>query len=133
MSSRKAFLESDPTQDLWRARADAFLEGIRPILDWARDVAGPKPSESELLAIVSWSGVCSLVENRSLLLDRNDCSRLLSLSERPELVVPLRRYLADTAGYDPALPAEQQRSAVPETHHGYVLFTLRDALREYLA
>ena len=117
----------DPYERLWQSRADTFLAALTPLLDWSERGDG-RCTAPALSAIVTLSGLGAIIERNRMPVQGDGQPEEISLPPGPELVAPLRQYLCDTPGFDPARPCSDQLPAVSE-QHGYVLFAARGRLR----
>jgi intracellular multiplication protein IcmO len=115
---------TDPTCTVWQARADQLVQGLKGVLAWAREAKGLASGQPDLRKAVTLRGIAMISENLRLPVLHAEEGGSLDLSGMPDaLALPLRHYLAETGGYDPALPYDQQRSDEPAKQHSYVLFT----------
>ncbi len=117
----------DPYERLWQSRADTFLAALTPLLDWSEGDGG-RCTAPALSAIVSLRGLGAIIDRHRMPVQRDGQPGETSLPPRLELVAPLRQYLCDTPGFDPARPGSDQLPAVSE-QHGYVLFAARGRRR----
>lgn len=115
---------ADPASSVWQARADQLVQGLKAVLAWAREAKGLAPGQPDLRTAVSLRGIAMISQDLRLPVLHAEETGSLDLSGMPDaLALPLRRYLVETGGYDPALPFDQQRSDEPARQHSYVLFT----------
>ena len=117
----------DPYERLWQSRADPFPSALTPLLAWS-ERGGGRSTAPALSAIVTLSGLGAIIDRHRMPVRGDGQSGEISLPPTLELVAPLRQYLCDTPGYDPARPCSDRLPVVSE-HHGYVLFAARDRLR----
>jgi hypothetical protein len=116
-----------PDEQVWRERAEDFVSRLRPVLDYAT-TPGISLSADQIAGLASLEGLVSIVERRCLPLNQSGEICNAAMPADPNLTDPLRQYLGELPGYDPALPgAEQSRSVAAQ--HGYVLFAARHMLR----
>ena len=109
--------------DVWRARAIELHDSVRAVLAWMRDVKGFVPTNADLREALSLRDIAMIVDDRFC--PTGDAGGLFDLHDIADhLVASLRRYLAETGGYDPALSFGQQRSQEPAQQHGYMLFAI---------
>ena len=114
---------ADPACSVWQARADQLVQGLKGVLAWAREAKGLAPGQPDLRKAVSLRGIAMISGDLRLPVLHAEEGGSLDLSGMPhDLALPLRRYLAETGGYDPLLPYDQQRSDEPARQHSYVLF-----------
>ena len=109
----------------WQERIGCFVAALQPVLAWAR--AGKRLSwlEIDLYQVVQLRGIERLSEQRMLPVGTNGGT--VELTDLPDgLIEPLRQYLYEIPGYDPALSGQRQRSPEPERQHALVLFVGRD-------
>ncbi len=118
-----AYSAANPAYSVWQARADQLVQGLKGVLAWAREAKGLAHGQPDLRKAVSLQGIAMISDDLRLPVLHAKERGSLDLSGMPDaLALPLRRYLAETGGYDPALPYDQQRLDEPAKQHSYVLF-----------
>ena len=105
---------------VWRGRAVALVGCVAPALVWLRDHKGVR-LDFEVVRFATdlrWITKAAL-EGIVLLRDpaSGDVTEMDVRGELPDHVVsPLRRYLSEIPGYDPAIPLVQQARQALEQH-----------------
>ncbi len=114
--------------DIHRERGDVLLRDLQAVFAWAQQTRGFKPTPAHARKAISLRGITAIVQERRLPSLDPDGSDI-DLAGMPEaLTAALKRYLAETPGYDPANPTLMQPSPEPANQHLYVLFGLRRIL-----
>lgn len=119
--------------DPFRVRADVFIGAVLSVLTWAVSVKRAKKSERQLRLMLPFEAVGKIVQQRILPAPKGRGVTWLDIAEIPDpSLAPLRAYLGETAGFDPARPFDNQASAEPSAQHGRVLQSLGQDLKKYL-
>lgn len=118
---------TDPHERLWQSRADAFLSALTPLLDWS-ERSGGRFTAPALSTLVTLGGLSAIVDRHRMPVQGDGQPGEVSLPPGLELVAPVRQYLCDLPGFDPARPCSDQLSVVSK-QHGFVLLAARDRLR----
>ena len=119
---------------VWDARANEFERRLQAVLAWARQNGAEAQGRCiDLRIATTFAGVAAIAFDHRLPVSGGDGATTFDLAGMPdELGAPLRSYVEETGGYDPALPANRQSSNT-RTLHSYVLMTAGKGLTERLA
>ena len=119
---------------VWDARANEFERRLHAVLAWARQNGAQAQGRSiDLRVATTFPGVVAIAFDHRLSVSGADGATTFDLAGMPdELRAPLRSYVEETGGYDPALPADRQSSNTIMLH-SYVLMTAGKGLTERLA
>ncbi len=118
---------------VWDMRANDFELKLWNILSWARQQRAEAESRSiDLPATAALPGIVALAYDRRLPLQGGDSA--FDLTDMPdELAAPLREYVEEMVGRDPALPVDRQFSNRALDLHSFALMSARPRLEERLA
>ena len=111
---------------VFRDRAVALIGTIAPVLVWLRDHKGIPLNIEVIRFSIELRWIWKLAMERIVLLrdpQTGDICELDVADEIPEDIVwPLRSYLGELPGYDPALPLDKQKGDEPSKQHGFAQF-----------
>ena len=111
---------------VFRDRAVALIGTIAPVLVWLRDHKGIPLNIEVIRFSIELRWIWKLAMERIVLLrdpQTGDIRELDVADEVPEDIVwPLRSYLGELPGYDPALPLDKQKGEEPSKQHGFAQF-----------
>jgi len=96
-------------------------------------VKGIRLDATQIQSSIPFSEVGHLVQDRRLPMKRGSATVTVDVSDIPDSVLaPLRAYLHEIPGFDPALPVDKQTSDQPKQQHDCVIMSLRKGLESYL-
>ena len=117
--------QNDPN-GVFRERAVALIGTIAPVLVWLRDHKGVPLNIEVIRFSIELRWIWRLAMEKIVLLRDPASGAITELDvsgDIPEDITwPLRSYLGELPGYDPALPLEKQRGDEPSKQHGYAQF-----------
>jgi intracellular multiplication protein IcmO len=125
--------DADP-RGVFRARAVTLVDVIAPALIWLRDIKGV-PLDIECIRSAMELRWISRLANERIALLRDPHTEAIHeidvAKEIPEDVVrPLRCYLGELPGYDPARSLDEQKHSKACEQHGYAQFYFTPILSE---
>ncbi|MBN8925247.1 MAG: conjugal transfer protein TraG [Rhodospirillales bacterium 69-11] len=126
LASQLGEQNSNDPNGVFRERAVALIGTIAPVLVWLRDVKGV-PLNIEIIRFsIELRWIWKLAMERIALLRNAETGVIDELDldgEIPEDIVwPLKSYLGELPGYDPALPLDKQKGDEPSKQHGFAQF-----------
>ena len=117
--------------DIFRVRGDVFMNSLLKVLRWAQAAKGLKLDAAQIRTSLAFVEIGRLAEDRQLVTTQG--STTVDLADIPDAVLaPLRAYLREIPGFDPAAPLDKQASGEAGRHHDQVLLSLRPDLESYV-
>jgi intracellular multiplication protein IcmO len=117
--------------DIFRVRGDVFMNALLKVLRWAQAAKGLKLDAAQIRTSLAFVEIGRLAEDRQLVTTQG--STTVDLADIPDAVLaPLRAYLREIPGFDPAAPLDMQASGEAGRHHDQVLLSLRPDLESYV-
>ena len=117
--------QNDPN-GVFRERAVALIGTIAPVLVWLRDHKGIALNIEVIRFSIELRWIWKLAMEKIVLLRDPETGAVTELdvsSDIPEDITwPLRSYLGELPGYDPAMPLDKQKGDEPSKQHGYAQF-----------
>jgi intracellular multiplication protein IcmO len=111
---------------VFRERAVALIGTITPVLVWMRDHKGVPLNIEVIRESIKLRWIWKMAMERVFVLRDPETGKETEIdvsNEMPEEIVwPLKAYLGELPGYDPALPLDKQRGDEPSKQHGYAQF-----------
>jgi len=122
-------IEANPNSDkggnhVFMARATALLGALTPALVWMRDNKGVPIDIDAIRHATELQNIASLAIDR-VFRRRDQATGAVTEIPVPDideaLLYPLKSYLGETGGYDPAMPYNGQKSDEPAKQHSFVV------------
>ena len=111
---------------LFKERAVGLIGTITPALVWLRDARDVRLDIMMIRFSIELRWIWTLATEKVALLRDSETGAIREMDVRadiPEDIVrPLKSYLGELPGFDPALPLNQQKSDEPSKLHGYTQF-----------
>jgi intracellular multiplication protein IcmO len=117
---------ANDSNGVFRERAVALIGTIVPVLVWLRDNKGVSLNIEVIRFSIELRWIWRLaMEKRFALRDpETGAETVIDVSDEiPEDIIwPLKAYLGELPGYDPAVPLDKQRGDEPSKQHGFAQF-----------
>jgi intracellular multiplication protein IcmO len=111
---------------VFRERAVALIGTIAPVLVWLRDHKGVPLNIDVIRFSIELRWIWKLAMQKIYVLRDADTGKETDIDvngEIPEEIIwPLKAYLGELPGYDPAMPLDKQRGDEPSKQHGFAQF-----------
>ncbi len=111
---------------VFRDRAVALIGSIAPVLVWLRDHKGVPLNIDVIRFSIELRWIWKMAMQRIYVLRDAETGNETEINvqdEIPEDVVwPLKAYLGELPGYDPAIPLDKQKGDEPSKQHGFAQF-----------
>ena len=118
---------------MFRVRGDVFMDGLLKILRWVQAAKGIKLDSAQIRSSLAFVDIDRLVQDRLLVTTRGSTRVTVDVADIPDAVAaPLRAYLHEIPGFDPAAPLDKQALGEPGRHHDQVILSLRPDLESYV-
>jgi intracellular multiplication protein IcmO len=111
---------------VFRERAVALIGTIAPVLVWLRDHKGVPLNIDVIRFSIELRWIWKLAMQKIYVLRDADTGKETEIDvngEIPEEIIwPLKAYLGELPGYDPAMPLDKQKGDEPSKQHGFAQF-----------
>lgn len=119
--------------DMFRVRGDVFMDALLKALRWAQAAKDLKLDAAQIRSSLAFVEIGHLDQDRQLVTTQGSTRVTVGFADIPDAVLaPLRAYLREIPGFDPATPLDKQASGEPGRHHDQVILSLRPDLESYI-
>lgn len=119
--------------DMFRVRGDVLMDALLKVLRWAQAAKGLTLDAAQIRSSLAFVEIGRLVQDCRLVTIQGSTRVTVDRADMPDAVlVPLRAYLREIPGFDPAAPLDKQAAGEPGRHHDQVIQSLRPALESYI-
>jgi hypothetical protein len=119
--------------DMFGVRGDVLMDPLLKALRWEQAAKGLKVDAAQIRSSLAFVEIGRLVQDRQVVTTQGSTRVTVNLADIPDAVLaPLRAYLREIPGFDPAAPLDKQASGEPGWHHDQVILSVRPDLESYI-